>query len=563
MSQTKSTLPDSSSTLDDNVTLLTQIDLLLETGQLTNAHRQFEAFWRSCDEMRQRIALNRSRLIPLDRQEQENTASKNDLLMERNRVALDFQSLINDFRRDTLSTYFDIRGRTEFMTSISTRDEVIEEIIEHRLVSKRYILLDVEQSKDKTAPKNNKRKPRHMMEGNSAIIYQLQNVDTGRHAIALVFKVAEITPNIKLEVERLTDLRHRNIIKLIDYDLSNFPYFVITEYVYGETMLKAVSNVGKRPISQTADWLYELADALDYLRHKQILHSNVRPSKIFIDDEWQVMISPFDLNRVGTGETDQKNNRERTLNRFRDVCQYASPELLRQDGDELPLREMCIADQYSLGLLGYLLLTGKNLFEGETVLEIIENRQKFISNAAYREQCLSLLPEHELCHIIRKLLSENPDDRYPSLHATLRAIHPMTRAEEPDLSVARKSYRRCLSGNKELIKDFYRTFHQRLPEIAGDFTPVAKKRLSAMLQMSVDVLIDLEHQQTYFEQIILHQKHAGYSLDQFKVFLDVLVETISQNDPLWNDDIATEWHNLMDKAMASLAKLKPKTDSPV
>lgn len=559
MSQTKSTLPESSST-----TLPTQIDLLLESGQLTNAHRQFEAFWRSCDEMRQRIALNRSRLIPLDRQEQENTASKNDLLMERNRVALDFQSLINDFRRDTLSSFFDIRGRTEFITSISTRDEVIEEIIEHRLVSKRYILMDVsEQSKVKASHKHDKRKPRHMMEGNSAIIYQLQNVDTGRHAIALVFKVAEITPDIKLEVERLTDLRHRNIIKLIDYDLSNFPYFVITEYVYGETMLKAVSNVGRRPISQTADWLYELADALDYLRHKQILHSNVRPSKIFIDDEWQVMISPFDLNRVGTGETDQKTNRERTLNRFRDVCQYASPELLRQDGDELPLREMCIADQYSLGLLGYLLLTGKDLFKGETVMEILENRQKFIADASYRAECLNLLPAHHLSDVIRKLLSENPAERFPNLHATLRALHPMTRSEEPDLSVVRKSYRRCLAENKELIKDFYRAFHLRLPKLAGDFTPVAKKRLSAMLQMSVDVLIDLEHQQTYFEQIILHQKHAGYSLEQFKTFLDVLVETIGQNDPLWNDDIATEWQNLMDRAMASLAKLKPPKDAPV
>lgn len=46
---------------------------------------------------------------------------------------------------------------------------------------------------------------------------------------------------------------------------------------------------GPRPPSQAVDWLFSLADALSYMRQKRRLHSNVRPSKIYIDEENQVL----------------------------------------------------------------------------------------------------------------------------------------------------------------------------------------------------------------------------------------------------------------------------------
>ncbi|HAD12939.1 MAG TPA: hypothetical protein DCF33_10950, partial [Saprospirales bacterium] len=169
-----------------------------------------------------------------------------------------------------------------------------------------------------------------------------------------------------------------------------FPYFIITEYVYGDTIEKIMRITGPRPVPQVVDWLYQLTEALDYLRHKRILHTNVRPSKIFIDDELQIMLAPFDLlkitpkvfskNKQTAHSSNLDNSYERTFNRYRDVCQYGSPEQLKGDGEiiiteQLPadkmrqeeLSNICNSDLYSIGLVGYKLLTARDLFDGASV----------------------------------------------------------------------------------------------------------------------------------------------------------------------------------------------------
>ena len=93
------------------------------------------------------------------------------------------------------------------------------------------------------------------------------------------------------------------------------------------SLTEILDKTGPRPPSQAVDWLFALADALSYMRQKRLLHSNVRPSKIYIDEENQVMISPFDIIKAGMDD--------RTLRKFREDCQYLSPEFLNGDGENL------------------------------------------------------------------------------------------------------------------------------------------------------------------------------------------------------------------------------------
>lgn len=508
------------------------IEQLLQDGKLAEAHAQFGEFLRQCTAEMNDLVLSTGRL---SRYEKEVDAGINNDSFERNKIAMNFQSQMNKFRRETLGKYFDIRTQQEFFDSISDRDTVIHQILDYRLM-----------------PKNYKREAQ-LVEGNSSIVYQLVNPVMRRHAVALVLKVPTLREEARNEIERLTDLRHRNVMKVIDNDLSTFPYFVITEYVYGSTLPKALEVNGPRPVTQAIDWLYQLTDALDYLRHKRIIHTNMRPSKIYVDDEWQVMISPFDLGQFSSAE--------QTYNRYVDVCQYGSPELVKCDGVGLNLKEMCVSDEYSLGLLAYKILTGKDLFEGDTIFEIMTSRQRFANDKKYREQKFAELPHAELESatrkklslnaIIRKLLEENPDDRYIDLHKVLRALHPLTRADQKGVSIARQCYRRCLSVNKEFINDFYRAFIQR--ELIKNDTPITFmkefsdigiKRQSAMLQMAIDLMIDVSKSGEMLTKILKNENHQKYGFSDFELFITVLIEQLKENDPKWDDAIAQEWNRI-------------------
>jgi len=543
------------------------IEYLIKNGRLQDALETMGTFFDQCEKKRNALISLNSQMAGLQRIKEANAIGP-DGTYEENKIKMNFQSMLMDFRREVLAEYFDIRGHTEFFNNVSDRDSVIQEILDLRLLPKRYMRDDTWQKR----------------EGNSSIIYRLHNPDTKRHAIAMVIKLPELIEEVKRDIEHLTYLKHRNVIKLIDHETGAFPYFIITEYVYGENLTDAIALVGPRQPAQVADWLYQLTDALDYLRHKRILHTNVRPSKIYVDDEWQIMISPFDLIKLGIGQpknrdasstaAPRENPAERTFFRYRDVCQYGSPELFERDGESFEetdengiLDKMCLSDLYSIGLVGYMLLTGEHLFEGKYMHEILQNRRKFQEkNSAYKTAKLDKLPDDELFNIVRQLIVENPKERsvvFGDLHQLLATLNPLTRRNHySEEASVRQSYRRCLSRNREFINDFYNAFLKETPH-KTDFSVMAQKRQSVMLQMAIDVLIDGENKQEYLRNIMNptnpeRNKHAKYSEDDFKHFLEILVKTVEKNDPKY-EDVRQAWLNMCEKTLILIQNIRKTT----
>ncbi len=537
---------------DQNATQDNRIETLIASGNLEEAHARFADFLHRCEEEKDALLSNQARFSRL--MQNENMGLAEGASFEYNRILFDFVNTVRQFRKEVMAQYFDISEREQFLKQIADRDIVFNEILDIRLRSRNYQMEAM------------------LTEGNSSLVYRLINHVLNRHAIGLVLKLPKIAEGTKTEIDRLADLRHRNIIKIIDHDLTAFPYLVITEYIYGTTLLKAVDTTGPRPVSQVADWLYQLADSLDYLRHKRIFHTNVRPSKIYVDDEWQLMLSPFDLKSISTGEA--------SYQRFLDTCRYGSPEALSEFDEKIPwfeekddpgeedhlLRKMCISDQYSLGLIGYKLLTGKDLVEGHTVYEMIESRNRFILDKAYRKKRLAELPKFDqgkkkagISTIIEKLLEEDPALRYDDLHQVVRALHPLTRIEYQEVGPAHNSYRRCLSVNKEFIQDFYKAFFRNAPAAESDFDPLGKKRQLGMLQMAIDVLLDIDNRKDQLTRILDKEKHRKYTLPEFEVFIDTLIDTVRRNDPLFDSHTALEWTALRGRILEAIHEYKEKT----
>lgn len=488
------------------------IETLITEARLEDAQQHFKEFLDLCEEKKDDLVQTQARTAFLQKQYSAGVLDKEGDI-EHNRITLSFLTEMRDFRTK-LRDYFDVGDSKQLFQEHTNRDTFLLKALESRVTDRQYLISS------------------QLKDGNSSVIFQLKKAHTGQDAVALVLKLPELAPSTKNEFIKIMELRHRNVIKMLDHSLELFPFFVVTEYVHGETIAKAIAQTGPRSISQAVDWIYQLAEVLDYIRHKGILHTNVRPSKIFIDEELNVMISPFDFNKT--------NRDERTFTRFQDVCLYGSPELLACDGGVLSLSEMCISDQYSLGLIVYKILTGNDLFEGNSILEIVHSRQLFQNNKAYRAAKLAAFPAGKLGQILKKLLSEDPSKRYANLHEVVVALHSFTHQSKETSSTnsIRNSYRRCLGKNRLLIQDFYDQLFINLPDVKSHFqTP---KRQLTMLQLAIDLLIDLDLQPTLFHSLITNDKHRGYTVETFNIFIDTFIDTIHKNDPQW-DSVKSDW----------------------
>ena len=180
---------------------------------------------------------------------------------------------------------------------------------------------------------------------------------------------------------------------------------------------------------------------------------------------------------------------------------------------------------------------------------------------------LKLLPESQLSTVILSLLAEDPAERcgkFPDLHELLRYLHPLTRLDEPQASETRKSYRRCLASNKEFIRDFYAHYATKEGAKISGFNEISKRRQSAMLQMAVDVLLDLDTKKHYLYQLMHpgNAKHGAYTAQDFAIFLDAFLENVAENDRgHWNEDLAAEWQKIRDQTIDFIQELRAEESS--
>ena len=498
-----------------------RIETVIGKDGLETAFERFSLMVQLFDKMELNIKQLQGQLTNLKYEDNMGTLGSDDKNLEMNRIRHAFLSELELFKT-ALPQYLNTTQPEMLLRGVSDQMDIVLEVLGQRLRG----YYDIE---------------KRLGDGNSALIFLLKDVFTQRRVVTKVLKVPVLSEAIKNEIRAVSQLKHRNIIKLLGESLDRFPFYIICEYVNGPTLPDVIEKTGPRPASQAVDWLFQLADALSYLRQKKILHSNIRPSKIYIDEEQHMMISPFDIIKAGMNE--------RTLGKFREDCQYLSPEYLRGDGEPASFQSMRHSAQFSIGLVAYKMLTGLDLFAGESVMDIIASREHFFKDKRYRKRILSVIEDNDLAEMIERMLEEKPEDRFADLYDVLVKFRHLSMKRDDNTSFLRNSYRRCLAVNKEFINEFYSLFLSDMPQGDRDhFTN--RERQHTMLQMAMDVLIDIDKKEPLFRQILSNGKHQHFDAPAYERFLDVFIGLARKNDSKnWNEATETAWTDMRDKAM--------------
>jgi serine/threonine-protein kinase len=272
---------------------------------------------------------------------------------------------------------------------------------------------------------------------------------------------ADIRQRFLREAETAAQLNHPNIVPIYTVEeRDNLVYFVMA-YIKGDNLGQRLQQHGPMAPVEVRRILREVADALAYAHHRNVIHRDIKPDNIIIDEETgRAMVTDFGIARA---LTDSGDSRLTATGMAIGTPAYMSPE--QSAGDQAIDGR---SDLYSLGVVGYQMLCGQPPFVANNTPSMLV---KHLSEkpVPVDERWPDLPPD--LARAVMICLEKDPADRFPSAAAFAVALDGggmptlATRA-----STAASSQARAQTRERELtepLRDRY------TPAVPTSYTPSA------------------------------------------------------------------------------------------
>lgn len=225
-------------------------------------------------------------------------------------------------------------------------------------------------------------------------------------AIKQVVDEYSVMPSIRKRAkdEAAFMFRHRNLIEMLGYceaGHNNGPIFILSKFVQGVTIDKHVEQFlrhRKDALQRICKTMFPVFDALSYLHSKGIVHMDIKPSNIMLENGYNVRL--MDLG-IATTCTELK-----LAQGMVGTPKYAAPEQI-YNPDKPNVEITPATDIYELGVTIYELLTGYNPFDSASREVTLKRQQTIILPESVK------IPKAVL-KVLRKATEKNPNNRFSS-----------------------------------------------------------------------------------------------------------------------------------------------------
>lgn len=249
-----------------------------------------------------------------------------------------------------------------------------------------------------------------LAQGATGLVYSARRIADNRPVALKIYKKelipdSESSKRFQHEVNALQRISHPNIVEIIDagHTESGLSYIAM-EMIEGVSIRAYLDTEGVFEPRRAATVMREVCRALQALHAKQIIHRDIKPNNIILDENNVARLVDFGIAKVLGSSTD-------TLSHYGTIIgtpAYMSPEqCLDQKVDER-------SDMYSLGCTLFEMLTGTQAFASSTAMEALA--KQIDSDRSFIEKPLvSAGAPSDLRQIISRCLSREPAERYNSV----------------------------------------------------------------------------------------------------------------------------------------------------
>ncbi len=248
--------------------------------------------------------------------------------------------------------------------------------------------------------------------GGMGVVYEAEDIRLGRH-VALKFlsekvvQAKEALARFMREAQALSALHHPNICTIYEIEEHDGQPVIVMELLEGRSLKEVLRN-GPLPADTLRGLGSQLADALDAAHSKGIIHRDIKPGNVVVNDRGQAKILDFGLAKFTSPHSLLAEDGDEVLTRMGvhpGTAAYMSPEQVR--GEELDAR----SDVFSLGIVLYEAATGKKPFTGKNTVLVMNAVLK--GAPAPPNELNPSLPQ-DIGKAINQALEKDPSMRFQS-----------------------------------------------------------------------------------------------------------------------------------------------------
>jgi Tol biopolymer transport system component len=246
--------------------------------------------------------------------------------------------------------------------------------------------------------------------GGMGEVYQAHGTKLGRDVAIKILPEAfahdpERLSRFQREAKMLAALNHPNIAHIYGLEENASAVYLVMELVPGDTLADRIKRDGAIPVEEALAIAKQIAEALETAHEKGIVHRDLKPANVKVTPEGKVKVLDFGLAKAFAGDAANEDvSNSPTLSMAATMqgvilgtAAYMSPEQAR--GKAVDRR----ADIWSFGVVLHEMLTGQQLFAGETVTDTL-------AQVITKEPDLERIPA-TLQRLLRWCLEKDPNKR--------------------------------------------------------------------------------------------------------------------------------------------------------
>ena len=252
-------------------------------------------------------------------------------------------------------------------------------------------------------------------EGGYAVVYKVRNIETDDIAVLKTVFLRKVKdPNVmerfEQEADIIAELDHSHIVPMYEHWHSENRIFIIMRFMSGGSLREALKKHGAWSLERAKIALEQVTLALSAAHKAHIIHRDVKPANILLDDRYNCFLSDF-----GLAKRTRMDARITEPHTIIGSPAYQAPEQIIEDENITPR-----TDVYALGITLFELLTGRHPFMGKTgtlglMAKQLRDPLPPVHTANFRVPAT-------VNDVIQKATAKDPAGRYDSVEAMYDAF---------------------------------------------------------------------------------------------------------------------------------------------